>query len=401
MSSLVATKVKFSDFLNQVYNNCREKFLEFLKTELEAALIEFRDQVIIGTPRYHRGNIRKRWGYRIRKWIETPIGYLENVRIPRVRNAYHEICLFTDRYVKRFDLLKEAMLEMYVGGMSTRRISALSRKLFSVGLSASSISHLKDFVEKQLLEMRQRRIEMAIRVLVVDGVYGRFRLVDRKGVCLIALGIDDSGKAHLLDWQGCQSESRANWRKLFRRLQQRGLRQVELLVSDDAKGAVGAYQDVWGDSGKHQLCLWHFQRELYQKLRDRTWQKGRQFYKQYWEIFAPDDKEECQKRAERFIQNWENEPDMIDCFTRNWPRLTPYLDYPEQWRHRIRTVNLAENFFSHLQVFLRRFPGWLNEHHIDLLLALYVKSRKVFKINKLEFHKQEIPTYLINFNTIT
>lgn len=179
---LIATKVKFSNFLNQVYNECQKKFLAFLKEELEKALIEFRDQEIIGTPRYHRGNIRKRWGFRIRKVIETPIGFLENVRIPRVRNAYQEICLFTDRYVKRFDLLKEAMLEMYISGMSTRRISALSRKLFSTGLSASCISHLKDFVEEQLKKMRQSKIESDIRILVVDGVYGRFRLRKRNAI---------------------------------------------------------------------------------------------------------------------------------------------------------------------------------------------------------------------------
>ena len=398
---LIATKVKFSDFLNQVYNECQKKFLAFLKEELEKALIEFRDQEIIGTPRYHRGNIRKRWGFRIRKVIETPIGFLENVRIPRVRNAYQEICLFTDRYVKRFDLLKEAMLEMYISGMSTRRISALSRKLFSTGLSASCISHLKDFVEEQLKKMRQSKIESDIRILVVDGVYGRFRLSKRKGVCLVAIGVDFSGKAHLLDWLGCESESRANWRKLFRRLKQRGLWQVELLVSDDARGAVGAYQDVWTNSSAHQLCLWHFQRELYQKLHDRSWRKRMQFHKQYWEIFAPDEKEECNRRAEHFIRTWEDEKDMIDCFHRNWSKLTVYLDYPEQWRYRIRTVNLAENFFSHFQTFLKRFPGWLDKSHIEILLALYVKSRKVFRINKDEFYKQEIPTYIINFNTIT
>ncbi len=265
MPSLVVTKFKFSDFLNQLFDNLKvrrmlcKKFIAMLKEELEKALIEFRDKEVIGTPRYSWGNIWKRWGYRYRKWIETPIGYLEHVRIPRVRNAHHEIRLFTDQYVKRFSIMKEAMLEMYVSGMSTRHVSILSKKLFSIGLSANAISHLKDFVEEQLKKMRESRIEMAIKALVVDGIHGNYRLSGQKGLCLVAFGIDENGEAHLLDWHACDSESRPKWRKLFRRLRNRGLQQVELLVSDNAKGAVGAYRDVWRDSGKHQLCLWHFQ----------------------------------------------------------------------------------------------------------------------------------------------
>jgi len=293
------------------------------------------------------------------------------------------------------------MLEMYVWGMSTRHIRVLMHKLYRTELSPNSISGLKDFVYEQLGHMRQEPISPDIRILVVDGVHGRFRLSGQKAVCLVAIGVDGQGKAHLLDWQGCESESARNWRQLFRRLMQRGLGRIELLVSDDTKGAVKAYRSVWGDEGKHQLCLWHFQRELAGKLQDRSWGTRHRMIGQYWEVFNGDNLADCLNRAHRFMRQWSREAGMVEHFRQKLPLLVAFYNYPVYWRHRIRTVNLAEGFFSHLQTFLKRFPGWMDPHHIEGLLALFVKSVKVFNINKTEIYCQGIPTSLLNFNTIT
>ncbi|RME56665.1 hypothetical protein D6779_10180 [Candidatus Parcubacteria bacterium] len=349
---------------------------------------------MIGTAPYQRGNIRKRWGYRTRKWIDTPYGSLENVRIPRVRGRHHEIRLFADRFVKRSELLKESMLEMFVAGVSTRSISGLMKRFTGTGISAGAICRLRRFVKEELSQMRRSRIDSSIRILVVDGVWGRYRKGGKQGVCLVALGVDKTGKTHLLDWLGCDAESGAHWRRLFRRLRERGLKQVELLVSDDHKAAVEAYHQVWSKQGAHQLCLWHFQQQLQKRLSSISWGKRRRFVHHYWEVFNAFSLEECEHRARQFLAEWKAHSEMVDYFQAHWPQLTNYYRYPEEWRHRIRTVNLAEQFFAQLQTFIRRFPGWIDEEHIELLLAFFVKTRRLF-----QFKKMEIPKTLLNFNT--
>ncbi|MFQ6116589.1 MAG: transposase, partial [bacterium] len=377
------------------------KFLEILKAALERSLVELRDQ-IIRTPRYQRGNVIKRWGFTVRKWIQTPVGFLEQVRIPRMRDHAREISLFADRYVKRSGLLTAVMLEMFVWGMSSRRLSVLIRKLYRVGITASTVCQLKRLVMEQVQRMRNSRIGKEIVALVVDGLHGKFRLLGLRGVCLLAIGIDKNGDGHLLDWLGCDSESAANWRRLFRRLRARGLQNVELLVSDDSKGAVGAMRDVWGQEVAHQLCLWHFSRELVAKMQNRSWIRVRRLQREFWRVFDEESLSEALKNGQNFMARWQDEePVVVDYFRQKWEKLFAYFAFPAPWRHRLRTVNLAEGFFSHLQVFLRRFPGWLDEAHIELLLGLYIQSMKVFKQNKLDFYSREIPVTILNFNRIT
>lgn len=399
MPSVCVTQYTFSDFLNQLFEVYREKFLSEMKLALEESLVRYRDEVIVRTRRYQRGNVRKRWGYRVRKYIDTPLGPLRDVRIPRVRGAHREIRLFADGFVKRFDILREAMLEMFVWGLSTRRISALMRRLYRSEISPTAVCHLRSFVAEELSQLRQEPIPSSIRILVVDGVQGRMRGKGKQGVCLVALGVDDQGKTHLLDWHGCESESSVHWRKLFRRLRERGLRRVELLVSDDQKGAVKAYRQVWPGQGEHQLCLWHFQQQLQKQLNPLPWWQRRRFGHQYWEVFNALSVAECEQRAREFLLQWGSHQEMGAYFQKHWPQLVTFYQYPEAWRHRIRTVNLAEQFFAQLQTFIGRFPGWISEGHIELLLAFFVKSRKLFQFKQRKSKSREIPYSILNFNT--
>lgn len=174
MQALVLSKIKLSELLNQVFDDLRGEFLLLFKSSLEAQLEDIRDQ-IIRSRRYERGNVKKRWGYTFRKWIQTPIGYLEDVRIPRIRDHSHEISLFCDGYIKRAGVVNALIIEMFLWGVSTHRLRILSRKLYQIGMTATGISHLKRLVVERVQEMRESRIDEGIRILVVDGVHGKYR----------------------------------------------------------------------------------------------------------------------------------------------------------------------------------------------------------------------------------
>jgi len=106
------------------------------KGVLEEMLLRVRDE-IIGGKRYRRGFRYKRWGYTIRKWVQTPIGILSGVKVPRVRSYAREISLFMDRYIHRSVEIEEILLEGYLWGISSRRLRIWSRRIFGDVLSHS------------------------------------------------------------------------------------------------------------------------------------------------------------------------------------------------------------------------------------------------------------------------
>jgi len=402
MSSLCVSKVKLSELLNQVFEDLRGEFLLLFKSNLEAQLEAIRDQ-IIRTRRYHRGNVKKRWGYTVRKWIQTPIGNLEGIRIPRIRNHSHEISLFCDRYVKRSGVINALIIEMFLWGMSTHRLGVVSRKLYRVGLTATSISRLKRLVAQRVKDMREARISDEIKILVVDGLHGKYRGCGR-GVCLLAIGVDEKGESKLLDWLGCEGESSANWRRLFRRLKARGLNEVKLVVSDDHRSIKEAINDVWGDDCIHQLCLWHLGEAMKRVLRSRSRGFIKHFMREYWKIFETVDVRMAGNRLQEFIHKWHREePEAIEKLICQQEKLFLYFAYPEPWRRRLRTVNLAEGFFSQFRNLLRRFPGWIDENHIEMIVGIYIAGKKLFHHNQLNYHNPEIPANILNlnFNRIT
>jgi len=394
MSSLTITNIKFTDLLSQAFSGVHGVLLEILKEALESSLIQLRDQVI-GARAYHRGMRYKRWGYTIRKWIQTPIGLLENVRIPRVRSAHNEIRLFIDRFSRRSSELEEILIEGYFWGMSSRRLSLMMKRLFKDSLSASGICKLKERVRARVESYRSQSIEADIVALVVDGVWIRYRNLGKK-VILVALGITGQGEVIFLDWQISDSESVSAWLRLYRTLRSRGMKPPQVIISDDAVGMKQAIEYAFGSGVKHQLCLWHVSQELKRHLENRQQWNVRYFIRDYWEVFDALSRKELEKRFEQFIQTWqEKEPQAVKIFLSKRNQLIVYFDYDNRWRHRIRTTNLAEGFFKHLRTFIRRYPGWIDDDQVDLTFGLYLLGMKAYKYN---VNNPEKPISITNAN---
>lgn len=393
MSSLTVTDFKFADLLSQAFSDVHSVLLQILKEALENSLIQLRDQVI-GARAYHRGMRYKRWGYTIRKWIQTPIGVLEQVRIPRVRSAHNEIRLFVDRFCRRSSEMEEILLEGYLWGMSSRRMSLLMKRLFKDSLSAASICKLKERVSSRIEEYRSRAISSELIAVVVDGVWIKYRHKG-KGVILAALGITSSGQVIFLDWQVSRTESASAWLRFFRTLQSRGMRTPQLIVSDDSPAIRQAIGYAFGRIN-HQLCLWHVSQDMKRNLENRQYWNVRYFMRDYWEIFDALSFKELEKRFESFVLKWqEKEPRAVKILLSKKKYLTHYMSYDIKWRHRLRTTNLAEGFFRHLRTFIRRFPGWVDETQVDTVFGMYLLGMHAYRHN---LKNTENPISITNSN---
>jgi putative transposase len=199
-----------------------------------------------------------RSGYYERSFI-TRVGKLE-LRIPQDRKGMFRTELF-ERYQRSEKALFAALSEMYIQGVSTRKVKAITEELCGHSFSASSISEITRKLDGQLEAFAKRRLEEAYPYLIVDARYERIRehgTIQSRAV-LIAIGINNDGRRCILGVELAERESRNSWSQFLLGLRERGLHGVEFVVSDDHAGLKAAIREVMTEAA-WQRCYVHFLR---------------------------------------------------------------------------------------------------------------------------------------------
>jgi len=237
-----------------------EDFLRGLVERVVQQVLEAEMTSFLGAGSYERNGERRGWrnGYKPRT-LKTRVGGLE-LMVPKDRDGEFQTELF-ERYQRSEKALVLAMLQMYVEGVSTRKVSAITEALCGLEVSKSQVSALTAKLDAEIAEWRMRPLTQAYPYLVVDARYEKVRrggAVVSQGV-LVACGIDERGYREVLGCWVAESESEASWGAVFAELKQRGLSGVRYVVSDDHAGMVKAI-------GRHfqgavwQRCQVHFVR---------------------------------------------------------------------------------------------------------------------------------------------
>src|SRR5271163_4262784 len=236
-----------------------EFFRALMQTALEEVL-EVQMTEALGAEKSERtaGRLGYRSGYYGRTLI-TRIGKLER-RVPQNREGRFSTELF-ERYQRSERALVAALAEMYVQGVSTRKVKAITEELCGHSFSASSISTINKRLDQSLAQFAARPLHEAFPYLIVDARYERVReagVIVSQAV-LIAIGIDWDGRRQILGVELANRESRSSWRDFLRGLKARGLNGVELVVSDDHAGPRTAIREVLPQA-VWQRCYVHFLR---------------------------------------------------------------------------------------------------------------------------------------------
>jgi putative transposase len=210
----------------------------------------------IGAAPYERGLTRTghRNGYKPRT-LRTRVGTL-NLLVPRDREGTFSTRLFA-RYQRNEKALVLALMEMYVEGVSTRKVKDVTEELCGTSFSKSTISSLAGSLDAELRAWRSRRLEAdAYPYLFVDARYEKVRVDGRvvsQGV-LVVSAVRDDVLREVLAVEVADTESEATYHELFRSLKARGLKAVELVVSDDHEGLKAAVCRHF-QGAAHQRCL--------------------------------------------------------------------------------------------------------------------------------------------------
>lgn len=237
---------------------------EALQEVLEGEMTEF-----LGAAPGERTEGRNgyRAGYSGRNLI-TRIGKLE-LRVPRDRSGEFSTSLF-ERYVRSEKALVAALAEMYVQGVSTRKVKTITEELCGHSFSASAISAINKGLDAALERFAKRRLDEAYPYLILDARYEKVRedgVIGHQAV-LIAIGINGEGQRQVLAVELANRESQSSWKEFLIRLKERGLSGVEFVVSDDHAGLKKAIREVLTEAG-WQRCYVQFLRNASTTCRAR------------------------------------------------------------------------------------------------------------------------------------
>jgi transposase-like protein len=180
--------------------------------------------------------------------------------VPQDRDGRFSTELF-ERYQRSERALVAALAEMYVQGVSTRKVKAITEELCGHSFSASSISAINKKLDESLAQFASRRLSEAFPYLILDARYEKVReagVIAGQAV-LIAIGIDWDGRRQVLGVELANRESRSSWRDFLTGLRERGLAGVEFVVADDHAGLKAAIREMLPESA-YQRCYVHFLR---------------------------------------------------------------------------------------------------------------------------------------------
>ena len=345
---------------------------EALQEVLEGEMTEF-----LGASSGERTEARSgyRAGYYGRSLV-TRIGKLE-LRIPRDRGGEFSTELF-ERYARSEKALVAALAEMYVQGVSTRKVKAITEELCGHSFSASSISAINKGLDEALAKFAQRPLDETYPYLILDARYERIRdngVIAHQAV-LIAIGINWEGKRQVLAVEMANRESQSNWKDFLLRLKERGLSGVEFVVSDDHAGLRKAISVVLTEAA-WQRCYVHFLRNaldyLPRKADDDCLQELRWLYDRR-------DIQEAQQYLIAWIGKWQAKyPRLVDWVEANISETLSFYRLPRAHHKHLKSTNMLERLNEEIKrrtLVVRIFPN--TESCLRLIRALCVETHETW-----------------------
>ena len=251
-------KINEDQFRDHLGKMVRSTVEETLNDMLDAEA----DQ-LCNAQRYERTDARTdgRAGHYKRK-LHTKAGEVE-LKVPKLRGAKFETAII-ERYRRRESSVEEALMEMYLAGVSVRRVEDITEALWGMRVSAGTVSDLNKKMYERIEKWRNRKIEGRHPYVYLDGISlkrtwgGEVRNVS----VLVAVGVGEDGFRDILGVaEGCK-EDKAGWSSFLAHLKRRGLQCPELIISDKCMGLIESLDDYYPDA-KWQRCAVHFYRNVF------------------------------------------------------------------------------------------------------------------------------------------
>ena len=372
----------------------QKDFLKPLVQEVLQQVLEAEMDEALGADRHERtaGRLGYRSGH-YRRNLVTRVGRLE-LRVPQDRQGRFSTELFS-RYQRSEQALVSALAEMYVQGVSTRKVKAVTEELCGHEFSASTVSEINQGLDARLAEFAGRRLEEAYPYLIVDARYEKVREAGliRSRAVQIAIGINWDGRREVLAVELANRETESSWRKFLEGLRQRGLHGVEFVVSDDHAGLRRAIQELLPEAA-WQRCYVHFLRNaldyLPRKADDDCLTELR------W-LYDRQNLQEARRDLAAWLQKWQGKyPKLCDWVENNIEDTLAFYRLPREHHKHLKSTNMLERLNEELKRrthVVRIFPNEASCLRLTRALAAethedWIEATRYLNMAVLKEHKK-------------
>jgi len=311
-------------------------------------LLEADAERLCNAARYERTEARKdrRAGHYSRK-LQTKAGEVK-IKVPKLRTLQFETAII-ERYRRREASVEEALVEMYLAGVSVRRVEDITEALWGARVSSGTVSQLNQKIYKQIEQWRQRPIEGEHRYVYLDGISlkrswgGEVRNVS----VLVAVGVNNEGYRDILGIAEGAKEDKESWRSFLRYLKDRGLKGTKLFITDKSLGLVETLGEFY-PKARWQRCVVHFYRNVFTAVPKG---KVKEVAAMLKAIHAQEDRKEAAKKATSVVKKLKamKLSKAADTVRDGIEETFSYYHFPrEHWR-RIRTNNPLERIMREIR----------------------------------------------------
>jgi putative transposase len=312
------------------------------------ALLDTEADTICRAQRYERSpeRVDGRAGHYERK-LETKAGEV-TLRVPKLRRLPFETAII-ERYKRREASVEEALVEMYLAGVSVRRVEDITEALWGTRVSSGTVSRLNQKIYRHIEAWRNREITGEFPYVYLDGVVlkrswaGEVRNIS----VLVAIGIGTDGFRQILGVAEGEKEDLEGWRGFLRHLRDRGLKGVRLIISDACRGLVEAAAEVYPKTD-WQRCVVHFYRNVFSHVPNT---KVAEVARMLKAIHAQEDLKEARRKAAEIVKRLKEMKlkSAAELVEHNVSETLTYYGYPSTHWRQIRTNNPLERIIREIR----------------------------------------------------
>jgi transposase-like protein len=338
---------ELDDVMEMLIENGFEGFADVLRILLNEAMKIERTHAL-GAGLYERSDQRRGYanGYKP-KAVDTRIGRL-NVAVPQVRGDVDFYPSALEKGCRSERALKLAIAEMYVKGISTRRVTDVLEKMCGLDISSTQVSRVAKLLDEQLEKWRSRLLG-EYPYLVLDAHYEKVRKNGSVINCAVftAIGVDTEGRREILGVSVSLSEAETHWRGFLKSLKKRGLSGVRFVSSDDHDGLKAALNAeftgvIW------QRCQCHLQRNAVKYVPKVSMRSS--VAEDLRDIFNAKNRTCAEERLQQCVEKYsKSSPRLSEWIEENIPEGLAVFALPGKHRKRMRTTNMLERLHEEIK----------------------------------------------------
>lgn len=331
------------------------------------SMLDAQADQLCNAERYQRSQARKdtRAGYYQRK-LHTKAGEV-NLKVPKLRKTTFETAII-ERYRRRESSIEEALIEMYLAGVSVRRVEDITEALWGTRVSPSTISELNKKVYKHIETWRNRSLEATYPYVYLDGIVlkrswaGEVRNVS----VLVAIGVDQEGFREVLGVCEGAKEDEKGWSDFLCHLKQRGLRGIRLIVSDKCLGLVESAARYFPQAAWQRCCV-HWYRNIFSHVPNT---KVKEVAAMLKAIHAQEDRPAAEQKAHFVVEKLRSMKlrKAAEMVADGVSETMSYYAFPRVHWRQLRTNNPMERIMREIRR-RTRVVGSFPDGHSALMLA--------------------------------